>query len=916
MAYTQVLLTLPPVPEFIGREVELEALDAAINAGGQTRLVLITGQPGVGRTRLFTRWLEAAPHWQCLIATPPRPGPVPGGLASEVLRAWAEPLGVAEDMGRMLGALEKLSIAFSEHPCGRDLREGKHFLARLAGFEPNHERERSLSQLGYFGELISAMRGLLECVCRQARAGGKSSLLFLDDLDAADRSSCDLLDAALQGIAADQRPVVVATSHLDDGTGAGLNSLAKGRAGVKVEPFAPETQNRFIARMLRGFSLPEKFNETLWRRTGGNALAIEQQLRLLVSTGILQAGVDGRWGIAEGVGSAGSTKNLPALIADVMRGLPGPTLQAVVAASATGLRAKKLHLAAVVRELGGDPAELDRHCVRLVRQGFLRPVVSPEGEWAFRHPLMYEACSLVMPLADQRQFHRTALAALGPFASVSGLRLGAAAFSHALQGQDYDEALAWADQVARGAERMGLTRGVIETCERAMPLFANVRDNEHTVLHKANIVMAAGRVWMRWDDVNRAVQAHALLPRDESLSEEGLARVLAYRAELHGASGRFPGVLKAIEKELDSTDPQSLRFADLSHALGNLLRTRGEWARARESYNAARIIYETHRKVRPAVECLHQAAVAYRSDNQLREAEVLLDEALHMVDRIGDRADLSRTLISLGILHGHRGDLKAAETAFRGSHDLALAIGDYHRADQAMHNIAACRRLRGFTDEARDIFREILDRARQASQWSRVATSLINLAEIEYSEGNFDSTAHYLNEARGRIEFSGNMFMLPNCLVGLVMAHVGARRFYEARGLVEEARRESRQRGQHEFEAMALACEGEICEAGGEIERALECFDTALRTFDDYLALGKTTDDVLRADITRRYAWFLVQHERDLADHKLVPEGPRRRAVEFLKDAEIELRERLNKGFGSRKKDLDRVVDLLGSLQD
>ncbi|MCC6573391.1 MAG: tetratricopeptide repeat protein [Planctomycetes bacterium] len=915
MANTSLLLSLPPVPEFIGREAELKALGEAVEGGSNSSLVLITGEPGVGRSRLFWRWLESAPQYQALAVTAPRPGGIPGGLASEILRSWAEPLGAAEDTQKFLEAADNLAQSCANFSCGRELRAGKYFLARLAGLEPNDERERSLSRQGYFGELISGLRSLLECHSRNLKAADKRLVLFLDDVDHADKSSRDLLDGCLQGFAAEQRPLVVATSHLDDGTGAGLSSLAMGRIALPVGPFTEAAQDKFITRMLRGGKLPERLNDTLWRRSGGNALGIEQQLRLLVAHGILKSGSDGRWSIAEGVGSAGSTKSLPALIADVLRGLPGPTLQAVVAASATGMRAKRHHIAAVLRELGGDTNELDRHCVRLVRQGVLRPLATPDGDWVFRHPLMYEACSLVMPAADQQQFHRAVLNAIGPFASVSGLRLCGAAFNQALQGKVYDEALNWAWRCVRTAGQMGLTQGVVEVCERAMPLFSRVADSPANIANKAELVIAAGRVWVYVGDYSRAMQSHAMLPPDRVLSRELYARTLQFRAELGSANGRFPQVGAQLDELLQGIDGNSLMAGDLNLSLGGVVRRQGNWARAREYYTRAREIYDAHKKLREAVECLQLAAAAYRSDNQLREAEMLLDEALHLNQEIGDRADLARTMITLGMMHGHRGDLKACEDAFRNAQELALAVGDYLRVDQAMTNLAICRKFRGFGDEARQIFRELIERSRKLSQWARVIACLINLAELDVLEGNFDTAIQYLNEARARAENTGALFVLPTVLITLLGAQVAARRFYDARQLVDEVKKTAHERGQAEVEAMAWTHEGEICSAANDLPGAKACFDKALEVLDDYLALGRTVDEMLRADVTSRYAWFLIQHELDLQDRKLIPEGPRRRAAELLKGAEVELRDRVQKGFETRRKDLDRVMDLLAGLQ-
>ena len=49
-------------PTFVGRAAELEALDRALDAAelGQPTTILISGDPGVGKTRLLQAWNERA----------------------------------------------------------------------------------------------------------------------------------------------------------------------------------------------------------------------------------------------------------------------------------------------------------------------------------------------------------------------------------------------------------------------------------------------------------------------------------------------------------------------------------------------------------------------------------------------------------------------------------------------------------------------------------------------------------------------------------------------------------------------------------------------------------------------------------------------------------------------------------------
>ncbi len=911
MAYTRVLLTLPAVAEFFGRDAQLNALDEAAKGNG---FILVTGEPGVGRSRLLSHWLKHQPKVRVLHITAPRPAPIPGSLCAELLLALANESELAEDPVKKLTTLLVQTAARHDAPCSRDLAEGVPYLLRCAGFDVQDGIERGLTKFGYFGELVAGLRGLIACLSRDAAREGLRLVLLIDDLDKADAASGQLFGRAIATLEGDEAPMLAATSVSAAEVMSRARVFGREPAVIGVPAFSSDEQNAFISRILKGTALPRRLNETLWRRSSGNALVIEQQIRLLVTQHIIISGMDNTWTIAEGVESAGSTKATPQLIADNLRGLPGATLQAVVAAGAIGLRVPEAILIAMIRELGGEIEDLPRHSIRLVKQGFLEPLARAEGDWVFRHPVYREACECVMPAADQKQLHLAALNALAPFAAAMPQRLVPLRMHHALACGAYEEALSCCALACKDALRRGLFLGVLELASGLLPHLARIRDSEQNIANKAAVLLALTRSHIKLGNYGRAAEIIALMPGRERLDAPTLRAALCETADVYVVSGRHPEIVAELETALALTPRSSLDYAELAFSFGVIVRRSGQTERAREMFSIAREIFIKHEQVGRAVDCLHQAANVYRQENKLDQAELLLDEAFELTSESENRFDLAGTLLALGSVKAHRGKPLEGEQAFKKCYELLVAIGDIGRAEMARLNLGSVYYWQGRIDEAVSIYEGILANSRRRDELAASLYCLLNLGLIALYLGKYEQAVARLTEARAECINAGTVAALAVVEASLARGYVALKRFGEAREIVAAALATSREHNQLDFEAMSLAIEGEIHGHGNELQQALNCFDAALAKFDELTALGMVSEELARGDIALRYAPFLIQHANELVIQRLVPIDPREKARKLLSEAEFEYRQMIESGNVIRKRELDETLVLLATL--
>src|SRR6266699_2410906 len=259
---------LRPGGPLVGRQAELAALGTALReaARGNGSVVLVTGEPGLGKTRLVqecrkraargTRWLEGSSASYA--------SSTPYGLYQQLLANWA---GVTPDQPAAVTgpALERALAA---------VRASDLFplLARMMGLPPG----AALGRMGP-GELqkqtFAAWRTLVSRLVATAPA-----VLVLEDLHWADPTSLRLT-FDLARLAAGRRLLILATSRPE--AAPALDGLAARRLTLDRLAGADEEE---LARSLMGDGTSRDVLDAVLARADGNPLFLEERLSSLLET--------------------------------------------------------------------------------------------------------------------------------------------------------------------------------------------------------------------------------------------------------------------------------------------------------------------------------------------------------------------------------------------------------------------------------------------------------------------------------------------------------------------------------------------------------------------------------------------------------------------------------------------------------
>jgi class 3 adenylate cyclase/tetratricopeptide (TPR) repeat protein len=374
---------------FVGREHELTMLQNAYTRAleeSSLQLVTMTGEPGVGKTRLiaeFQRFVDDQPEivwWRqgrCL----------PYG---EGITFWA----LGEIVKAHVGILE----SDSPEDAGAKLRtaveslvddEGDRdwFTTRLAPLTGAQTSEQAVRR----EESFSAWQRFLEAIAEQ-----RPMVLVIEDLHWADAALVEFLDHLVDW--SSEVPLVLLIAARPElyerhpGWGGGKRNSVT----IALAPLTNDETARLVASLVGRSVLPAETQTALLERAGGNPLYAEEFVRMLAE----QGPPDPNTPLPETV---------QALIAARLDTLPPARKSLLQDAAVVG----KVFWTGAIAAIGGvDERDVKEGMRELVRKELVRPArrssVEGQEELAFWHVLVRDVAYQQIPRAARAEKHRAA----------------------------------------------------------------------------------------------------------------------------------------------------------------------------------------------------------------------------------------------------------------------------------------------------------------------------------------------------------------------------------------------------------------------------------------------------------------------------------------------------------------------------
>jgi DNA-binding winged helix-turn-helix (wHTH) protein len=513
----------------IGRQREMrelwERLSEAENGHGS--LVLLAGEPGIGKTTLAEELAAQAAE-----------------RGIEVLwgRAWEE--GGAPPFWPWIQVLRGLlQRGDAEHLCSFLGEHAAELLPLLPELAQAAGRQPELPSLLPFAEDFDASRArfrqfdamsrLLRRACGRAPAGQtrpeaqRPRLIILDDLHAADEASIQLTRFLLPDLPALALLIVGTYRDLEGAGKTALASLAESSAHstLRLHGLAPADVSALLAQRL-GSASPPRWASALHRLSEGNPLLLSELCRRFDATDpgpVVEFSELADFALPERIASA---------VRRHLAELPAATHELLSSAAALGREFSLPLLSALYARPESDLLEI---LSPALRQGVVRPAGNTVGRLIFSHAVVCNTVYAQLSLQARFELHRKLGELLEQSSPPGQLPLYDIAhhFFLAASGGCRRKAIDYSQRAAMQAYAMMAYETAAGLYERALQLAA-LEPIEHALWHE--LLCGAGKAWSQAGELERA---SARFDRAASLARsEGDAERFAWAVVLCASARR------------------------------------------------------------------------------------------------------------------------------------------------------------------------------------------------------------------------------------------------------------------------------------------------------------------------------------------------------------------------------------------
>ena len=673
---TDVRPSIEIAAPLVGRWMELSRLDLAYQSArlGRTELVLIAGEPGIGKSRLVSEFIGLATAAEEGAKSADAPRVMRWTFSRVNQRSYAgfiEPILVElnlqpSDPEAITHVGEKLvEIGFS-NPGPAVAPMLAQFLHLPGVNEPASDSEE------WKRAMYIVVYDVIAALARQ-----HPLLYVLEDLHFADAASLDLLWFLTSR--ASRVPILFLLAQR---LGPGSPEPKPTRTNFSqlvLEPLSDEEAARIVEATLDW--VPDELRDRIVARAGGNPFFIEESLRSLVESGAAEKDASGEWHLRERPAALEVPATLHAVVASRIDRLPPTARECIQLAAVIGTRFGDR----VLREAGGDriaDAVDQLIAADLVLEA--APGERREGRYRFKHAVVQEVAYNTLLVRRRIELHRRVATAYEKVLGEELKEFYPALAHHYLIGDVPEKAAEYSWKSAQRATAIHAYIEALRFAEQALELFEKINRIDAAV--EALYLIARVRRYRGENDAALTAYERALgllETRDPKSGE--VAIVLAYMAELCTRwDAKHPDLEALIERGLAIVGDAKSRERVLLLAAKSFMPRRGpkstdaDWEASLATAKEALAVAEELGLLRERSLCLDAVGFAYRELGNFREAYLANQRRLPIAQSLQDSDELidAHTMVAI----------------------CALSLGDMH---EAMDHAASAREVAIETEKPR-----------------------------------------------------------------------------------------------------------------------------------------------------------------------------------------------------------------------
>ena len=644
--------------QFVGRQRELSIVGDQLAQAkrGRGQIVAVVGEPGVGKSRLtyeLTR-SEEVRGWRILSCSAVSYGMTTPSLpVVELLKRYLQ----IDDADSPSQIRDKIT---QKIPAGESRLEALlPPLLALLDIPPEDPVWHALEPAQRRQRTIDAVKHLV----LQASIA-QPVLIIFEDLHWIDTETQGLLDSLVDSLPA-MRILLLVTYRPEYHHRWSTNSYY---TQIRINPLSDDSAQALLQLLMGKHPSILPLERLLVERTEGNPLFLEESVRALTETGVLE-------------GSRGAYRlKAPAATLEIP-----PTIEALLAARIDTLSQDDKRLLQAAAVVGRDipypllqaiaglaPEALHEGLAHLQSAEFIFEfALFPDLAYTFKHALTHQVAYDSVTPAQRRSLHRTIMDAIericaGHYAEQVE-RLG----HHAFHAEAWDKAVAYLRQSAEKAFYRSAHREAAASLEQALEALSHCSEAPDLIEQSIDLrfeLRSALHPQGKFDRVLEVLEEAQRLA-EQSSDERRLGRVLGYLALTVAFTGAQERALAVGHRGLEIAerlDDRALTVAN-NCVLGMIYQSLGRY-RMSMVFNDSTIACLqgalTHERcgmpVFPALYSRHVAMLALAHLGEFDTATLYADEALQIADAVGHPLSELYTHMAAGFLSVYRGDFARA----------------------------------------------------------------------------------------------------------------------------------------------------------------------------------------------------------------------------------------------------------------
>ncbi|MBN1993056.1 MAG: tetratricopeptide repeat protein [Anaerolineae bacterium] len=810
-------------PALVGREKPLRRLAElwAETQQGRGQLVFITGEPGVGKTRLAQALVQQVEQTTILI----------GHCCRSKKYSAYQPF---------IDALKSyLSCAPADHdPVKQVLAEICRFVSEIPQLIPAAATADAQSPPAE----ITGVAGII------ARAAQKQPWLFiLDDLQWADQSSLQLWHYLERHCA--QMSLMMVGLHNEDKAGRN-DDPAQNQCLVQLLADLPRyvtfhsislerlPQGK-VKEMLENIwqqPVPLDLVAAIYRRTQGNPLFVDEVARGLLEEGVV-ARRDARRRLASVVESD-LPKNIHEAVHRRIDRLSKETQTLLYQAAILGptFRFADLHEMSDLSEWDA----LENLDIALERQ-FIRETPH-EGVLRFKHPEIRQVFYQNLGGLKRRLMHREAGEALERRYAAETETIAPALAGHFHQAQESEKRLKYSLQAATQAEARYAGPIALFWYTQALEALDHLERNDKTEQQQFELLLAREQIYSRQGQ--RKAQAADLVTLQTLAQTSGdparQSAVHNRRAAYERAASRFVQATTEAEAGLQTARQAGnpVLEGESLEQMAQIAINRGDFKAAREHLQAAQNIFAKAECQHGQARCLNALGTVHRQLYDYAQAEDYYQRALTINRAVSHWPGQAVCLSNLGAWYQETGDYAGAKTLGQQALEINRLIG-YRRGEAiCLHRLALIYKALGHYQTAQTYLQQAMTIRRQIEDNQGEAEDLRAVGFIHLDNGEYAAAREHIGQALEIFQslkiraFEGDTWLV------LGLALEGLNDLVKARHAYQQAQTIHTQAGKEAGVIEARAGLARCLLAKGEVGQAQTEIDVCLTWLKPHATLG------------------------------------------------------------------------------